>query len=164
VIRLLTLFVLAGVISLAQVPSGKTLAVYIAARESSGTTEKLTIQQPASGSKRVRFISAYVYCSAGCTVTQSRNGTAATSTSLTVGKINPESTPNGPTATAWHTSNVGSGTSIGGNLTLDSTNAYQAILDLDGIYMMDDGTAINYTIAVSATSGTNRIVIKWEEY
>jgi hypothetical protein len=135
------------------------LAGYTANRSTTGTSEKVTIQQPASGSRRIRLISAYVYCSAGCDVDQSRDGTAATSTSLAVSKLNP--TDAGPSAaTAWYSSNVGAGTAIGPTVTLQA-GVGQA-MDLNGIYLNGDGTGINYTLAVSSgTSGTIRISIKW---
>lgn len=163
-IRLIALIVLAACSLLAQVPNGPTLAVFTASKETTGTSEKITIQQPDSGSRKVRFVAAYIYCSAGCDVVQSRNGTAATGTALTPAANNGSSSPTAK-ANAFHTSNVGSGTAVGATLTLGSATGYEKALDLSGIYMMDDGTSINYTIAATApSSGTIRVSVKWEEF
>jgi hypothetical protein len=156
--RLIAALILFSVAAFAQLPS---LAGYTAFKETTGTTEKVTIQQPASGSRRVRFAAAYVYCSVACDVNQSRNGTAASSTSLTPAKLNPADAGTAA-ATAWHTSNVGSGTTISTAVTL-SAGASQTF-DLNGLYMYADGTSNNYTISVTGTSsGTIRVAVKWYE-
>lgn len=92
----------------------------------SGAVEAITVQQPATNSKDVSFTAAYAYCSAACTITVSIGGTAATTTALTpVSLTQPVATT---TTTAYHTSNVGAGTTVavydiaaGGSLSLDLT-------------------------------------------
>lgn len=74
-----------------------------------GAAEVVTVQQPGSGtSRRVQFVSAYFDCSVACNVTLERNGTAASSTSLTVNNLNPGDPL--PTTVAFSGSNVGTGT------------------------------------------------------
>lgn len=141
----------------------QTLASFTATRETTGTTEKVTIQQPASGSRTVVFKEAYVYCSSGCDIAQSRNGTGATSMALTRQPLNPEAVPSAA-ATAWHTSNVGAGSAIAPTVTLGSTTGYEKTLDLSGIRLVGDGITKNYTVSVTnAGGGTIRVVIKWSE-
>lgn len=156
--RLIAALILFSAVALAQVPS---LAGYTANKETTGTTEKITIQQPASGSRRIRFSQAYVYCSVACDVSQSRNGTAASSTTLAVAKLNPADA-GAASATAWSTSNVGAGTTIAPAVPL--ADGQDKTLDLTGLYMQGDGTTNNYTLSVTAASAaTIRISIKWYE-
>lgn len=161
--RILALLLLSAVSSFAQF--GDTDATFTVTKETTGTSEKVTIQKPASGSRSVRLVSALVYCSVECTVTQSRNGTAATTTTLTssIKGNNPESASTS-NLTAYHTSNVGAGTAIGGTVTVFA-GAPGVSLDLSKIKMYGDGTAINYSLAVaSSTSGTLRITLMWDEF
>ena len=72
------------------------------------STTALTIQQPASGSKKVAFGSASVYCASAQTATLSWNGSAATATTLTTKPIPGNATAS--TATAWSGSNSSGGT------------------------------------------------------
>lgn len=157
-IRLIALLVLLVSAMFAQSP---VLSGYTANKSTTGTTEKITIQQPASGSRRVRLVSAFVYCSVGCDIDQSRNGTAATSTTLATSKLNP-SDAGASSATAWSASNVGAGTTIAPTITI-SPGVNQPI-DLQGLYLIGDGSGNNYTIAITAgTSGTIRVSVKWYE-
>src|ERR1019366_6631991 len=78
----------------------------------SGAGTKLTIQQPASHAAQVNLESAVIYCSVACDVTQSQNGTAATSTAGTANALLPFDAA--ALATVWLASNVGSGTPAGG--------------------------------------------------
>jgi hypothetical protein len=123
------------------------------------TAEVITIQQPASSAKFVRFKGAYVACSVACTVTLERNGTAATSTTLAPVKANPQSAT-AATAKAWSASNVGVGTVLsvypiaaGGSIVIDlSDHVFNAA-----------STAQNLTLRTNAITGTAYITIQWTE-
>lgn len=132
---------------------------YIAYRAtSSATSEKVTVQQPTSATKRVSFIAASVYCSVECTVALERGGTAASTTSLTANKVNSDSPS--ATAAAFHTSNVGSGTTLttytvaaGGTLTLDITRM-----------RLDLTSQNNFTVVVtSGSTGSYKTTVLWQE-
>ncbi len=79
----------------------------------SSSTDKVTVQQPATGARQIRFRGALASCSTAattpCVLTLSQNGTAATATSLAVTPLN-LSPP--AASTAWSGSNVGTGTVI----------------------------------------------------
>lgn len=121
------------------------------------STTVCTIQQQASGSNKVRIIWAEVSCASACTISQARNGTAATGTPVTVRSVNPDRT-DVATATVWKDSNVGSGTPL---RPAASVLAGITHMDLDGLFLIGDGATKNYTIT---TSGSATITLKWEEY
>ena len=130
-----------------------------------GATGALTIQQPASGARRVRLISAYVECSVDCTVTVERDGAAATGTALTPAKVsptNPAGTVPAAKAEVYHTSDVGAGTDLTTAITL--TPLEGLTLDLRGIYLIGDGAAKNVTIRSSSITGDFSASVRWEEY
>lgn len=126
----------------------------------SAAAEIVTIQAPATQAAMTKLIQmkgVAVVCSVACTVSLERDGTAATSTSLTTNPIlngEPAST-----ATAWHSSNVGTGTVLsqyqiaaGGTLNLDLTNKWM-------------GTpGQNVTIRTSSITGTVNINFMWIEW
>jgi len=127
----------------------------------SGAATKMTIQQPASGSKTVRFVIAYIRSDAAITLTQTRNGTAATATTATVQK-QPEAAT--ATATAWCASNAGAGTAlIEADAVQIPANSPQ-VLDLTRIQLKGDGTAINYNLGISTATAIGKITIIWEEW
>jgi hypothetical protein len=133
---------------------------YVAYKATSLSTavEKVTIQQPAASARRVIVDSAIVYCSAACTLTFSRGGTAATTTALAPAALSPNSPT--VTVTAFHTSNAGAGTV----LFLRSLAAgTEAEFDLKGVAMSGPGTTQNFSIATASMSGDVRITIKWRE-
>lgn len=125
----------------------------------SGATTAFTIQQPAANGAQVQLITAVIYCSVACDITQAQNGTAATATTGTATAI----MPIGPAAraTVWTASNVGGGTSIGGLLHLSAGE--RITLDLSSISLGNGGTGTNYTIAVSSITGTANIALFWSE-
>ena len=134
-------------------------ATYVLRRESSlsGSTEKLTVQQPTSGAKLVRFESATLYASVETEFTLSYGGTAATGTSLTPTALVGAAAS---TALGFRSSNAGSGTTIevytvpaGGTM----------VIDLSAFYLTADGTAQNLNIGTSSETGTVRISIKFTE-
>jgi len=135
--------------------------VYIATCSAtlSGAGTACTIQQPATGANNVRLMYAQVYCSVACTVTQERNGTAATATSATVKRVNPDRT-DAITAVVYSASDVGVGTAF-----VDKTLvAGTTVIKLDGVYLLGSGTAKNYTVRVASMTGTVAIAFEWEEY
>ncbi len=125
-----------------------------------GSASSFTIQQATSGSKKIIFESANIYCSVACEVSQAQNGTAATATSSPVLQIQPVGPS--PTATAWTSSNVGTGTSVGGILEVPAAGV--AALDLSRIFFAKTATSsTNYTISVNGISGTVIITFYWSE-
>lgn len=118
-----------------------------------------TVQQPASGAQNVRLVRAQVYCSVACSITQERNGTAATATAVTIKLVNPDKT-DAATAKAWSASDVGVGTALS---TLPLPAGLSSIT-FDGVYLIGSGTAKNYTIRTNSITGDVTIVIQWEEY
>lgn len=127
----------------------------------SSSTIKLTVQQIASGTRDLHFVSVGLKCTVDATFTLSLNGTAASATSGTVKKNNPWQ-PNA-TATVWTASNVGSGTThrtfdvIGGT----SEQAF----DLSRfIIPRGAGTGANLTVTSSSVTGDCSISIVWEEW
>lgn len=125
----------------------------------SGAAEVITIQQPASNSKVVRFISAYIDCSVACTATIERNGTVASSTTLAPVNVNPNEP--GGAATAWSSSNVGTGTVL--HVSSITAGGY-TVFDLNGINMpSNNNTGYNLTLRTSSITGTVHITIKYSE-
>lgn len=125
----------------------------------SGAAEVITIQQPSSASKKVDLLTAYVDCSVACTVTLERNGNPATSTTLTPQAVNPgEGTV---TATAWSSSNVGTGTVLS---VISLTAGASVIYDLAGMnFSNKNNRGENFTIRTSSITGDVHINVKWSE-
>lgn len=120
---------------------------------------KFTIQQPATNANSVQLEAATVYCSAACDLTQSQNGTAASTTAGTVNLLLPFGIP--ALATVWTASNVGNGTASGGILHLAA--AERVTLDMSKVSMGNTGTATNYTWVISSITGTANITVFWSE-
>lgn len=151
--KLLLLGILAASICSAQVYSVRKNTVLAAA------AEVVTIQQPATGSRQVTFISAYFDCSVACSFTLERNGAAATSTSLTVNNLVQGETA--PTTTAWSGSNVGTSTVLS---SYNCVSACQISIDLSGItFPQGTGSGTNLTLRSSSITGTVNIVFKYSE-
>jgi hypothetical protein len=132
---------------------------YFKSSDLAAAAEKVTVQQAAAGSKHVMFKSGWAYCSVICTVTLSRDGTAATTTAGTV--VNASTNYPAAVATAFHTSNAGTGTAVavydlsaGGSVTLDLTG-YE--------FGVGVGTAKNLSLAVASITGNVKILLIWEE-
>ena len=156
-IRLLVLLLLAATLSAQRY----YLRHYEALKETAlaAAAEVVTIQQPATGSRTVYFKEAYVYCSVACTFTVERDGVAAAGTALTVLLLH---AGNPATAvTAWHTSNVGAGTTVSPTYALGAGD--YIIIDLTRFVLVGDGTAKNLTVRTNSITGTVRIAIIWEE-
>lgn len=127
----------------------------------SGTACVWTIQQPASNAKNVKLLGFTVYCSAACTFTQERNGTAASANTITPTKVNTESSAT-PTFTAHHTSGSTGGTSIGGTSYVAAGETLS--IDLASNYILGSGTTRNFTVRTSSFTGTGQFVLKVEQY
>lgn len=143
----------------------RTLATYTATctLSVSGSAKACTVQQPASGARTVQFLTAYVHSTVAVSLTQERDGTAATANEVTEAAINP--TEGGtPVANGFTDSNVGVGTVIAGSSTIKVPADGTIVLDLADIQLRGSGTAKNYTIRTSAVTGTVTIVIKWQEF
>ena len=128
----------------------------------SGSAKACTVQQPASGARNVQLVSAYVHSTVAVSLTQERDGTAATTTGVTEASLNDAGGT--PTVTGFTDSNVGVGTVIAGSDTIKLGIDGSAVLDLEDIQMRGNGTAKNYTIRTSAVTGTVTIIIKWREF
>lgn len=156
--RMKLLLILLGALSCMAQPFDARYTI-IKTTSLSGAVEKLTVQQPASGAKRVRFTYASVYCSAACTVTMSRDGTAATGTSLPPVALSGHYAAS--VATGWHTSDAGAGTTLSPAYAIAS-GATQTF-DLSGIELAGNGTTTNFSIATNSVTATVRIQIVWRE-
>jgi hypothetical protein len=130
-----------------------------------GAGTACTIQIPASNTRWVIIRTAFVQCSAGCTVTQERDGAAATTTSVTKRKTNPNATwVAASTANIYQDSNVGAGTPVGP--TSISVGASPSYLSIPGKGLVLEKASLipqNYTIKLAAGSGTYTINFDYEE-
>ena len=124
----------------------------------STTAETVTVQQPATGAKRVLLKSASIYCEEACVVTFKRSGTAATTTALAV--IPQSVSFPAATATAFSASNVGSGTTLYQH-SIGATST--EVFDLEGIELSGRSTASNFSVSTNTISGEVRIQIVWRE-
>ena len=126
----------------------------------SGAATAFTIQQPPTNAKTLYLESAVAYCSVACTLTQSSDGTAATSTAGTIVPLPPITVP--ASATTWTASNVGTGTAAGGAVHLPA-GGNTAVLDLSRIVLPAGNTNTNYTVSIASLTGTVNITFFWKE-
>lgn len=161
--KLLQLLLALGLIASAasaqnlRINEGPRFSVY-KATTLAGAAEVVTIQQPASDSKKVHFEAVQVYCSVACVIEIERDGTAATGTALTSVALTPYGTA---TATAWHTSDVGNGTTIS---TFNVTAGQTVTVDLTGVMLAQGGgTGENLTLRSDSITGDIKITTFWRE-
>src|SRR5580658_8137864 len=130
---------------------------YVTVKETglTASAEKVTIQQPViAGSPAVAFECADIYCSVACEIFFYQNGTADTTTGLTITPLN---TSSPPSAVAFSASNVGGSAYkayyivAGGTMTFDLTSLF-----LPG---GASGNA-NLSIGTCSMTGTVRIQIQ----
>lgn len=120
-----------------------------------------TVQQPASNAKRLAILGFSVYCSAACTITQERNGSAASGNTITPVQVNPDWAAS-PNFTAHHTSSSSGGTSIGGVIYVSAGSTVS--VDTQMMFVIGAGTFRNFTVRTNSFTGTAQIVIKLEQY
>jgi hypothetical protein len=120
----------------------------------SGAGATATLQRASGTTKSITLDTATVYCSVACTITQSQNGTAASSTAGSIRGVNPSSGA-ASSATFWTASNVGAGTSIGAPITCDA--ACTVSIDLSKVIIPAGTTNFNYSITISSITGNYSI-------
>jgi hypothetical protein len=138
------------------------VGLYRATKETTlaGAAETVTVQQPASSSRNVEMDFALLWCSVDCVFTLKRTGTAASSTSLTPVAVN--SFFPSPVTTAWHTSNVGSGTEI--EVYRFKQGAAPLVIGLSGMRLSRNVTTENVSVSTDSITGVARISIYFKEY
>lgn len=124
----------------------------------SASAEVITMQQPASGAKNVQFDAISVWCSAECTFTIERDGTAGTVGSQLGFNINDGTSP---TVNAFASSDVGAGSKILIKHTV-SANTSQSF-DMKDVRFFGSGTSKNVSVRFASMTGTVRVYAKWGE-
>jgi hypothetical protein len=153
--KLLTLFVCLAGLAVAQLGRDYTVSY---STSLVAAANAVTIQQPATGSKVVRFAGAYVYCSAECQITVERDGAAATATAATVVPI--RTTTAAAVTKAFTSSDVGTGTVLGA-YTIPPGGSQTIDLSMAGLY--GDGTGKNLTVRIASMTGAIKVVIQFTE-
>lgn len=120
-----------------------------------------TVQKTASGTKKLRLHSASVYCASAGTVTQERDGSAASGNAITPRLINSEASYTAG-FTAHSASGSTGGTTIARAVNVPATTEFT--LDLEHIYLIGNATTINYTIRMSAGCGNASLLLKVQQY
>jgi len=157
----LSVWLAAVLLAQSQKPNDSDTTVFYAATWEttlSASSGVLTIQLPAGANKRVYLQSANFWCSAACTITQERNGTAATATVLATVPLNTTGTP---TAVVYSASNVGVGSGLP-KIDLSAGNGSYADLSFS-TFQKNSPTVQNYTLRTSVMTGTVRLSILWGE-
>lgn len=130
----------------------------------SSSAEAITIQQPNSGSRSVKFISASI-CSTAATLnfTLERNGAPATATSLATNGWGPNANIVAPVSSifAFSSSNVGTSTVIG-NYMVPSGGCIALALDQQS-FNPGSQSNTNLTIRTASATTTVLIMILWQE-
>ena len=153
--KLVIIFMMLGIPAWAAKP---TFSVYHFV-DLAGAVSTLTVQQPATGGKKVTFDSAVLYCENACVVTLERDGTAATTTAAVEVTLD-ETINTAPTATAFSTSNVGAGTTIS---VYRLSAGVTFTLDLSNIKMSGNGTTKNVSLRTASTTGEIARTVVWME-
>lgn len=126
----------------AQTPTDYYVATF------TGST-KLSVQQPASNARQVRFRQAWFYCAADQAVTLSWNGAAATATAGTAVKIPP--TLNTAAANVFTASNVGAGSTTGPVYHVPAGATFGIDLSVFAFGTTGTGTNLNFSPDGSCT-------------
>lgn len=123
----------------------------------SGSAEVVTIQQPSSGARNVRGRMCTVYSSsAACGFTVERNGTAATTTEMTVSAVRPSIAAVPAAFKAYSASNVGVGIVIGRH----EVQAGQTFpIDLSYFEMRASGADTSQNLTIRTASCTTTVII-----
>lgn len=136
--------------------------VFVAEKETvlAGAAEVLTVHLPSTSTRTVAFTEGWVYCSVACTFTLERDGTAPTTTPLTVKKVNANisgDTAASNDALAFHTSNVGASTVLN-TYNVPAGGTFPIDLSDKGLLPGE-----NLTLRTSSITGTARLTLKWKE-
>lgn len=156
--KLLSLILLLSWAAFAQPPVRARFTTF---KETTGTAEKLTVQQPATNARRTVLEYVWLSCANACSVTFFVNGTGATTTANTINGIGfaEEETPR---ATAFHTSNVGTGTQISPTYNIaagDDGKTFGLSVVLNG-----NGITKNFTSSITmGVSGSIKVYLQWRE-
>lgn len=148
----LALFALALLIA----PTGKTAGIYTYERASSpsASAEVVTLHFPTGSSKTMYLIGATIYSSVATTYTVERDGTAPTTTPVIPAELN---SGTAGLIVAYHTSNVGSGTTV---KTYNIAASEEQRIEL-GYKTLKAGK--NITIRTASMTGNVRIFLQWRE-
>ncbi len=131
------------------------------AADLTSTAAIVSVQQPTSSAAGVvRITDVYVYCSAACTFTLERTGTAATATTATVVPINVGQAA--ARVTAWTASNAGAGTVLG-TYALAAGGSKSFPLNLALVGTATVAQPKNFTVRTAAVTGTVHIIIAVRE-
>ena len=158
--RLLAFLFVVGICH-AQIPSRHHTYTVTREHTLSASAGVVTIQQPASSSNTVEVRWVKLHSNIALTVELERDGTAATATAETEVGTN----TNAPTqaAVAWYDSDVGNGTTIE---TIDMVGDVTYAIDLTAyrVYLIGDGTGVNFSVRTASGTGTVRITVCWREW
>ena len=157
----LVLLSLLVTIGLAQSPTRHNVFTVTRTKALSGAATVMTVQQPAASANNVQAQWIKIFTDVAVTVELERDGTAATATGETEVGTSPDSPT--PTATAFYDSDVGNGTTVD---TFDLPADTMLVADLlrYEIYLMGNGTGINFSLRSSSVTGNVRITICWSEW
>lgn len=133
---------------------------YTVARTVTATSEKVTIQHPATGNpRRTRIKVVQVEMAVDGVVAFSINGTAATTTAAT--EVNLNNTGAG-TAQAFVASNAGAGTAIWPTVSVKA--GVPATFTFEGLELIGVGNTINFNVTCTPGSSAEiKVGIKYEE-
>lgn len=121
----------------------------------SGTSNVVTIQQPATGARSVRGVIVSVYSEKAGDIEFERDGAAASATAATIVSTDRNAANTTPKFKAWSASNVGNGTT----LWLEPIAAGgKRDYDMSSTFLNGNGTAKNWTVRVT-TGEAGRITI-----
>lgn len=120
-----------------------------------------TIQKTSSGSKKIKLRGLSVYCASAGTMTQERNGSAASGNAISPRLLNPEATYTAG-FTAHSASASSGGTQIARALNVPSQQEYP--IELEDIYLIGNATTVNYTVRMSSGCGNASLLLKLEQY
>lgn len=136
--------------------TGRTAGIYTYEKATTlaAATERVTLHFPTGSSKTVYLIGATIYSSVATTYTVERDGTAPTTTAVTPGELN---SGTAGLIIAYHTSNVGAGTTI---KTYNIAASEEQRIEL-GYKTLKAGK--NLTIRTASMTGNVRIFLQWRE-
>ncbi len=156
IVLLLTLLATAGWAQVSTSVIHPKVYAYYKTTALSGSAEKITLQQPSSGAKRVLLRSITICQDAAVTWTLSMNGTAASGTAATELLLTDGGAPK---ATVFHTSDAGAGTT----LMVYPLGEECRTLSLENIHLIGDGTTKNVSIASASATANVYVSLVWEE-